>query len=339
MAPINAARMEKEKKLKSLLSFSKGVAERLRADPRDINLSAELQSHTRTLPLAPSTVNADRQEELDGLGTELWNISTRLRRDDTNYDKKLLCLLRVFAFLLLDSGQQSSRSNTQNCVRLLKVALKAARFCLDQKQTELCLKVLERAAHFEDDLAKLENQISPEDGRVHLRLKAEYFILRTALAWRQSRLDIAEHMFSKCAISGNQLDPATVESISDLLYEIGKDLLNQKQYELAVKWLERSHDVLGEQELEKLSADAGELKLSILQSLIQALLKLQNCEAQQKALELVNLLETDYSDKMVVSLLKLELLSSAKILDSDQYYSTLLRMIRSVVLTETNFKT
>ena len=69
----------------------------------------------------------------------------------------------------------------QNCVRLLKVALKAARFCLDQKQAELCLKVLERAAHFEDDLAKLENQISPEDGRVHLRLKAEYFILRTAL--------------------------------------------------------------------------------------------------------------------------------------------------------------
>lgn len=82
---------------------------------------------------------------------------------------------------MLDSGQQSSRSNTQNCVRLLKVALKAARFCLDQKQAELCLKVLERAAHFEDDLAKLENQISPEDGRVHLRLKAEYFILRTAL--------------------------------------------------------------------------------------------------------------------------------------------------------------
>ena len=74
-------------------------------------------------------------------------------------------------------------------------------------------------------------------------------------------------MFSKCVIFGNQLDPATVESISDLLYEIGKDLLHQKQYELAVKWLERSHDVLGEQELEKLSADAGELKLSILQSL------------------------------------------------------------------------
>jgi hypothetical protein len=77
-------------------------------------------------------------------------------------------------------------------------------------------------------------------------------------------------MFSKCVISGNQLDPATTESISDLLYEIGKDLLNQKQYELAVKWLERSHDVLGEQELEKLSVDAGELKLSILQSLSTA---------------------------------------------------------------------
>lgn len=140
-------------------------------------------------------------------------------------------------------------------------------------------------------------------------------------------------------VFGNQLDPATMENLSDLLYEIGKDLLNQKQYELAVKWLERSHDVLREQELEKLSADAGELKLSIVQSLIQSLLGLKSPEAQQKAWELISLLETDYSDKMVVSLLKLELLSSAKSLDGDQYYNVLLRMIRSVVLTDTNFKT
>ncbi|OCK77725.1 SPO22-domain-containing protein [Lepidopterella palustris CBS 459.81] len=345
MAPLNTARSEREKKLKLLLSFTKSVPDRITAIPRDPALSTELQAHIHTLPLSHSATATAKQEELDRAGTELWNLSTRLRRDESHNDKKLLCLLRVFAFLLLDSGHGQSGSLStvkgmkQGCVRLLRVALKAAKFCLDQKQIELCLKVLERAAVFEDQLGKVGVPGSGVDGELRARLKAEYFVLRTALAWRQERMDIAEHMFSKSALVGNHLDPATAENLSDLLYEIGKDMLHKKNYEMAVKWLGRSHDVLGEQDLEKLSVDAGELRLSIMQSLVKAFMKLKNPDAEGKAWELVNLLETDYGDKMVVSLLKLELLSSAATIDADQYYSVLLRMIRSIVLTEVNFKT
>ena len=36
---------------------------------------------------------------------------------------------------------------------------------------------------------------------------------------------------------------------------------------MAVRWLERAHDVLGSHELERFSMDAGQLRLTIMQSL------------------------------------------------------------------------
>jgi tetratricopeptide (TPR) repeat protein len=62
-------------------------------------------------------------------------------------------------------------------------------------------------------------------------------------------------------------DSTSVEELADALYEIGKDLFARKQYEVAVRWIERAYDALSEQEFERLSDDAGELKLAIMQLL------------------------------------------------------------------------
>lgn len=129
-------------------------------------------------------------------------------------------------------------------------------------------------------------------------------------AWKQSRLDLAEHLFSQAELGNNRLGPSTAESLADVLYEIGKDLLHRKQLESAVRWLERSLDVLGEQDLEKLGPDAGELRLSIMHGLVRALIQQRDGAARKRAADLVGLLETDYGDKMAVSLLKLDLLAS-----------------------------
>lgn len=80
-------------------------------------------------------------------------------------------------------------------------------------------------------------------------------------------MDIAEHMFTKCKQLTCALTPLSAESLADLLYEIGKDLLGKLNFELAVRWLERAHDVMGEQDLEMLSSEAGELRHSIMQSI------------------------------------------------------------------------
>lgn len=161
--------------------FAKTVVHRIETDFTDPTLSAELASHIHTLPLTLPSAATSAQVELDAKGTELWNLSTRLKRRHDSGDTDTLCVLRVFAFLLLDTGQPTDRAPFQSRVRLLKVALKAARFCLDGKQTELCVKVLGRAAHYEEELAKPDNQLSPEDVAIYARLRAEYFALRMAL--------------------------------------------------------------------------------------------------------------------------------------------------------------
>lgn len=50
-------------------------------------------------------------------------------------------------------------------------------------------------------------------------------------------------------------------------------------------------------------------------------MKLETADATDKAWHLVKLMEADYGDKMVVSLLKIELLSAAEHIDEADYYS------------------
>lgn len=149
---------------------------------------------------------------------------------------------------------------------------------------------------------------------------------------------MAEHMFAKCKQFGTTPNADTAEHMSDLFYEIGKQSLTKRNYEAAVKWLERSCDILGEQDLGMLSSEAGELRMCILQGLgkpipiqrfsaviidsaVQAHLKVGTNEATNRAWDLLRLMETDYCDKMVVSLLKLELLSNAETVDEAEYYN------------------
>ena len=81
-----------------------------------------------------------------------------------------------------------------------------------------------------------------------------------------------------------------------------------------------------------------------------------NCASREQSgsiLSLANALQ-DFGDKMIVSLLKIELLSEAETMDTSEFYNgellepvrhhaliplVLLRMIRTIVLNDTNFKT
>ncbi|KAF2804066.1 SPO22-domain-containing protein [Mytilinidion resinicola] len=339
MAPSNTLRSEREKKIKALLTFADSISTRLTSNPFDTTLATDLQAQITSLPLPASSALNAKRDELDKVGTELWNTSTRLKREESRegLGKKVLCLLRAFAFLLLESaaaglkrkGTAGADSKDEGAVvRLMKVALKSSRVCLEAGMVDVCSKVMERAATLEEELAaEKDAETGPESDEANRRLRVEYLVLRSALAWRQGRMDIAEHMFSKDELSGHQLDPAIAESLSDLLYEIGKDQLKHGRYEAAVKWLERAHEMLGDHELERLSADAGELRLSIMQSLgMHAVLGEANFT----------------NDGSVQSLLKLSDLpeeSDAHTIDGDQYYGVLLRMARSAVLTETSLKT
>ncbi|KAH7075854.1 meiosis protein SPO22/ZIP4 like-domain-containing protein [Paraphoma chrysanthemicola] len=350
MAPAQtAAKLEREKKIKAVLTFGSTVAKRLE-NQRDASLADDLQTQMRGLPLLPSSTLTARQDELDKLGTDLWNLSTRLRRDDAAADGKskevaarknrTLCLLRAFAFLVLDSAAAHAKGRSRKaCIRLMKVALKAARVCTEGNELVYATKILEQAAEYQDILSKAGAGMDGEEGELADRLRLDYFAVRIMLAWREDRMDTAEHMFAKCRQLNKALTPTSAESLTDLLYEIGRDGLKKHKYESTVRWSERAYDTLGDQDMEMLSPDAGELRLSIMHSIVQAYMKLKTSDAREKAWQMLKLMEADYADKMAVSLLKIELLSAADSLDSNEFYIVLLRMVRTIVLNDTNFKT
>lgn len=105
-------------------------------------------------------------------------------------------------------------------------------------------------------------------------------------------MDTAEHMFAKCKQLDRNLTPSSAESLADLLYEIGKDNLTKREYENSVKWLERAHDMLGDQDMELLSPEAGELRLSTMHNIVQAYMKTNTPETRDKAWNMVKLMET-----------------------------------------------
>jgi hypothetical protein len=144
------------------------------------------------LPLQPSSTLTARQDELDRLGTELWNLSTRLRRDDAAHDgkaqdeatrqKRTQCLLRVFSFLLLDSAAAQAKGRPRkSCIRLMKVALKAARVSIDSNELGHATKVLECAAGYQDILSDKSEGTGQDAEEAADRLRLDYFAVRTTL--------------------------------------------------------------------------------------------------------------------------------------------------------------
>jgi hypothetical protein len=78
---------------------------------------------------------------------------------------------------------------------------------------------------------------------------------------------MAEHMFAKCKQFTDVLTASSAETLADLLYEIGKDSMTKRNFETATRWLERAYDMLGEQDMEFLSPEASELRLSTMHSI------------------------------------------------------------------------
>jgi hypothetical protein len=177
-----------------IAAFALTLTKRLE-NGRDTTLVDDLQAQIRGLPLQASSAVFSKQDELDKSGIELWNLSTRLRRAERNSDgnskdttarkDRALTLLRPFSFLLLDTagGCEVKGGQRKSCIRLMKVALKAARVCIEANELNTATKVLERAAEYQETLGK-QNEVeteSREEIELADGLRVEYFAVRTAL--------------------------------------------------------------------------------------------------------------------------------------------------------------
>lgn len=100
----------------------------------DDELLDTLLCHVRTLHLYCQKANHSfsGNQELDQLGTSIWNLSTRSMRntDGRLSHRKLGVYARSFAFYLLDAAQYHGKGNSGNVIRLMRLALKAAKSSL-----------------------------------------------------------------------------------------------------------------------------------------------------------------------------------------------------------------
>ncbi|KAL2071470.1 hypothetical protein VTL71DRAFT_12705 [Oculimacula yallundae] len=348
MAPAQAPRPTKDQRLKNILTYAVELEAALPAaasTKTSTSTTHELEKQISSFPENLTISASAKCEELDRSGTTIWNLCTRLRRDydtDKPQDAPIVLLLaRVYSFLMLDCAYLSGKT-VGNLERMMKIGLKAGKNCVESKQYAVSLKVLGKVSAYEASLQK-NKELGSEDREVCERLVAEYYVLRTAVSWYLGDLNIAEHMFAKSIAAKHIFDPSTAESLADVLYEIGKDLLTKQKYSMAVKWLERAGEVLDGQEPDRLSMDALELRTSVLQSLTKALLAMKDPESAERARGLIDMLETNLGDKLVVLLLKLEMLSAPTTddgvaFDSASYLEILQRMIRTVVINDGNFK-
>ncbi|CAI4217179.1 unnamed protein product [Parascedosporium putredinis] len=289
--------------------------------------------------------------ELEPEAIHLWNLCTRLRREmdadvegdddqiagplsaDVKASKRVLLLrCRALAFFVIDVARRHAsflptggdggdgNGNGAACgcpsygvadlLYLLRLALKAARSCVEAGEAELALACLQKGADYVRE------------------------------SWKEGRLDVAEHMYRKAGDVLKSLDVRLTENLCAVLFEIGRASLKQKDFVLATKWLGRAYEVIGGQSLEDLSRDGVELRLAILQALIQGLVGTGTPEDLGRARGLVTYAESEIGDKPVVLLMRLELLLSApdEVFDALAYADLLRRMARGFNFTEPHFK-
>ncbi|KAH8687536.1 meiosis protein SPO22/ZIP4 like-domain-containing protein [Tricladium varicosporioides] len=312
------------------------------ASESPVSLTQEIEKCISAFPGSLGSAAALRCEEIDTIGTALWNLCTRLRRDKNPVEPgntpSILVVARVFAFLLLNCAHDHGKVTVGNSLRLMRIGIKAAKGCLEEKQVDPAQKVLEKFGKQEEALKKAQVELTPEDVEECERLNAEYFVLRTALAWYKKQFDIVEYLYNNSKISKQTLDQNTAEHLADVLYEMGKELLLSHQYSLAAKWLDRAHNTLVERGIDNLSMDASELRISIIQSYVTAQLRAKEEGDLEKAQNLIDTLYNEFGDKLVVLLLKLDLLTARGNFDHSAYFEIIHQIIRTVILSDDNFK-
>ena len=155
-------------------------------------------------------------------------------------------------------------------------------------------------------------------------------------AWHQDRLDLAKLMLVQAKLNVANLTPATAEQFADTFYEIGKSESQRMHWAEASEWLEKAEEWIEGSFLDKLNNDTEELRLGIMHARARALIALSDGDSREKAGALVKNMDSEYGDRLIVLLLKLDLLVADPEMSPQDYCDVLHRIIRTIHLTDTN---
>ncbi|CAI6098659.1 unnamed protein product [Clonostachys chloroleuca] len=312
-----------------------------------INLQSEINHQinivTEFSQKSPPVISPRTAKELERNGKDLWNLCIRLRRDNAQSDRPSLLLLRarVFAFHLLEIGRGANRGRRDReseIVYMAGLVLTLGRLCLDDEDLDSARIIMQKATNYIERLHSLAQEDGPKKNRIGL--EADYLVVRIALSWKENRLDVAEHMFSKAEQLANTLEIASLEMMADTLRHVGADLHAKGDLLMAIKWLKRAYNALNSRPLDRLSVEGLDTRLCVCQNLVLSFLKSGSQEHFSEAKDLVSSIESEIGDKPIVLHWKLEMLqqSPPELMDMDNYAGILRRMIRVFDFSDEEFQ-
>jgi hypothetical protein len=256
--------------------------------------------------------------------------------------------LRAFAYLLLDAAHNTSSRRTKDSdqtVRIFKIALKASRCSLDNNDLDLAFKLLESCSKYVSAWGEATPVIRMADsecdeGLLVSQLTSEFYLCRMVHASKTGRIDLAEHFFTKANITGDGRHPELLETAADLCYEIGRSQQHQKLLESALSWLERAYQLINGEDIDSSSMENEDLRLAIAASFVDSLTGTSDSANSSRAWNLLTSLEQDHGlgNRMAVLAMQLNVLMKADDVDITAASAAVSRMIRSSVLTDQTYR-
>ena len=160
----------------TILKFAEGIAV---SSP---TLVPDLRTRIAFFPI--DNIQSKQRAAFETKGTELWNLATRHSRDIEDSEQQDLAevtknaLLRVFAFGMLESvasirTKKSQREET--CMRILKIANRCMKACIEALELDFASKVASRAAEW----LEMGKEVFAED--VRGKLEGDYLVWRMTL--------------------------------------------------------------------------------------------------------------------------------------------------------------
>lgn len=159
-------------------------------------------------------------------------------------------------------------------------------------------------------------------------------------AWKGDQIEVADFIFANAEpqLPSLQVDPA--ERLAETLYEVGRGFLLRKDLSQSSKWLGRALAVVDSRPMDQLSREGVELRISIVQGIVEGLLQMNTDDSLRQVDGLISCLENDIGDRPVVLLMRLELIQQVpqEAFDPDMYALVLKRMVRAFISKEASFK-
>ncbi|OQU93984.1 Fungal Zn2-Cys6 binuclear cluster domain-containing protein isoform 3 [Cladophialophora immunda] len=306
----------------------------------EVNGSAEdfpdLSVYLDALPLPRKALGPTQRTAFDRKGVVLWNTCCKLSGGEKSPQLLVnLAKVRAFSYLLLESSANSKWKSQQ---RLFQNALRASKTCLDAGLVAIASKVIEQLASKLEDSPKSADHDDLDVERIKASLNAQYLLVRIALAWKQGRLDLAEHFYSQLEANIPQLGAVRVGELLDLCYEIGNDQFDQKNHTLAVKWLKRGCQLADEHGMQIEHEDILDLRLTLIHTCVRALLAIEEPQAAQEAFQLLQVLRQEFGHKLPVTLLLLEVSAKDPSADPHAFSAELWNVVHSAHLIRSNHK-